>query len=153
TISAERHPNADLIRATGYRVRQDAVKTEAGKQQRQQTEAAGERREEALLAERSRDAWGQGLELKHRHGRIQRSRLTPDSSGDRGGIARRPNDQCHRSLSAHGLGKGEVEHRAPLIAETRVSDVLYHADDFNPEIMCDVPPFEAAVEGKTETPP
>src|SRR5262249_34283612 len=69
---------------------------------------------------------------------------------------RRSNDQCHLPSSRIGLMVGEVNHRASLIAETRVFDVLDHADDFYrawAAAILRTVRAPAGVKRKTETPP
>ena len=55
SLRAERHADADLPRALGDAVGQQAVQTNTGQRQRQQPESAGERRHHALLDHRRLD--------------------------------------------------------------------------------------------------
>ena len=60
---SERHTDADLLRAAGYGIGGDAIKTDGGEQKRQQAEERSETRDEPLVDEAVVNLLLEGLEL------------------------------------------------------------------------------------------
>src|SRR5262249_34143328 len=144
---AERHPNSNFVCRAGDAVRENAVQADAGEQQRQQAEEAGERGQQAFAQDGLFDHSFESLETDADRG-IGLGENAPHRRDDLGLGQARPDQKLYTGPLSWVLSCGQEDDRDELLAQLAVLSVFYPTDDlvagfrverrlFNPEAAPD----------------
>ena len=139
-LSAQRHPNADVMGSARHPVRRYPVKADAGNQQGKYTEAARKRRHYLFLEQRLVNLFSEGLEISCTEPRIK----SPEKAAHLRHKVHRwdgtTDFECNTTRPAsRKLGDIEIRRRRHCLPQAKVFCIAYNSDNFIPALGAQSP--------------